>query len=156
MDDKNLTVITRDESGMPKMVADLFRQDIFLVREVIRQLDNKRDKNFEMYKYFAEEFKKASRSKLFGGFQNDEELLDRALDFALKKTQEFQGAFREQDEDLINRTIRVANETSEQFLSAVKGALTGNGNNQCQDQLQGPGETGQFPTEGIFTRMTSK
>lgn len=153
-DNKNITVINKDQSGLPKMVSELFKHDTYLVREVARQLDITRSKNWEMFQYFVEEYKRASRPKLFSGSHSNEEMLEKGFEFALKKTQEFQGAFREQDHDLINDLIRVAQESPEKFLRAVSEALNGASGNK---QLQEPGEEiGQYDIEEIVNRMKAR
>jgi hypothetical protein len=154
MEKKDITVTTKDQSGMPKMVSEIFKHDVYLVREVARQLDITRSKNWEMFQFFVEEYKKASRPKLFTGSHSNEEMLEKTFESALKKTQEFQGGFRDQEQDLINDLIRVAKESPEKFLRAVSEALN---DASGKNQLQEPGEEmGQYAFEEILKRMKTQ
>lgn len=149
MEDRNINLTTNNKSGLYKMIEGINRNLVFSQRNFFSQINSLHQQGWNIVETFRQEFLKSQRPRLFFGSKTSEEALLEANEYAMKQMQNFFNGFQQQKEDIINAMIQIAKECPEQFLNAIKGALTETGNNQLQE----PGSAEQYAIEEILKRM---
>jgi hypothetical protein len=153
MEDRTINLNTNNKAGLYKMIEGIFRTLVYSQREFFTQLSSIRQQGKEIYETSKKEFLKSQRARTFFGLQNTSDALKEANDYALSQMNTFLNGFQQQKEDIINAMIQIAKESPEQFLNAIKGALSETGNKQLQE----PGEEiGQYDFEEILNRMKAR